>query len=99
MPHLLRLHTLTRMRTPLTHAPFSCQACMALLHAIAVPRRRCTRQVIFYICVLVWVINYSHFMTITFKPEGGWPQVSAWCVGGWVGPGPRARAWAWGAQR
>ncbi|GFR44662.1 hypothetical protein Agub_g5952 [Astrephomene gubernaculifera] len=30
-------------------------------------------KVIAAICVVVWLINYHHFLTITFKPEGGMP--------------------------
>ncbi|KXZ46192.1 hypothetical protein GPECTOR_46g261 [Gonium pectorale] len=33
-------------------------------------------KVIAFICVVVWLINYHHFLTITFKPEGGMPSFS-----------------------
>ncbi|EFJ40103.1 hypothetical protein VOLCADRAFT_84661 [Volvox carteri f. nagariensis] len=33
-------------------------------------------KVIAAICVIVWLINYHHFLTITFKPEGGLPTFS-----------------------
>lgn len=33
-------------------------------------------QVIAAICVVVWLINYEHFVTFTWKPEGGLPGVA-----------------------
>ncbi|PNW83467.1 hypothetical protein CHLRE_05g242350v5 [Chlamydomonas reinhardtii] len=33
-------------------------------------------KVIAAICVVVWLINYEHFVTFTWKPEGGLPGVA-----------------------
>jgi Ca2+-transporting ATPase len=34
-------------------------------------------KVIFWICVVVWLINYSHFMTLSFKPGSFLPDLAS----------------------